>query len=280
MAFAENTVAEQGKQPYKYNNKELDQMHGLNWYDYSARFYEPSLGRFTTMDPLAEKYYGWSPYAYVMNNPMKYVDIKGDSLTLHGQQDLLNQVSAVHNNSLDGYYTFSVGTGGVTTLVATNKDRTTDPAAFASAEAYFKELNTVVNGTEGMAHIMVVNGSENVMIGSYTNGRIDMGDIQKLPQNGEILTQGSAIIHETVEQYHSRVINPNSTYDEAHEVATQAESRVLGVAMDPNRGSQTMGRAGQPATGFLPVVTQDGRMVQYIYYRYNNVTNVGNLIRK
>ena len=33
-AFAEGTTAEQGKQPYKYNGKELDQMHGLNMYDY------------------------------------------------------------------------------------------------------------------------------------------------------------------------------------------------------------------------------------------------------
>lgn len=76
-AFAENTVDEQKKQPYKYNGKELDQMHGLNLYDYSARYYESAVGRFTTVDPLAEKYYSWSPYAYVMNNPLKYTDPTG-----------------------------------------------------------------------------------------------------------------------------------------------------------------------------------------------------------
>lgn len=31
-------------------------------------------GRFTTVDPLTEKYYSWSPYAYVMNSPLKYID--------------------------------------------------------------------------------------------------------------------------------------------------------------------------------------------------------------
>ena len=77
MAFAENTFAEQGKQPYKYNGKELDQLHGLNLYDYSARQMEPALGRFTTMDPMCEKYYDWSPYAYVANNPLKFVDPTG-----------------------------------------------------------------------------------------------------------------------------------------------------------------------------------------------------------
>jgi RHS repeat-associated protein len=44
-------------QPYKYNGKELDQMHGLNLYDYSARYYESAIGRFTTVDPSAEQGY-------------------------------------------------------------------------------------------------------------------------------------------------------------------------------------------------------------------------------
>lgn len=76
-AFAENTTDEQKKQPYKYNGKELDQMHGLNLYDYSARYYESPVGRFTSVDPLAEKYYSESPYAYVSNNPLKYIDPTG-----------------------------------------------------------------------------------------------------------------------------------------------------------------------------------------------------------
>jgi RHS repeat-associated protein len=42
---------------FKYCGKELDRMHGLDWYDSSARFYDHVLGRFHQMDPLAEKYY-------------------------------------------------------------------------------------------------------------------------------------------------------------------------------------------------------------------------------
>jgi RHS repeat-associated protein len=77
MAFAETPVAEQGVQPYKYNGKELDMMSGLNQYDYSARYYDPALARFTTPDPLAEKYPSISPYAYCANNPVRFVDIDG-----------------------------------------------------------------------------------------------------------------------------------------------------------------------------------------------------------
>ena len=79
MAFAENTGKD--KQPYKYNGKELDAMHGLNMYDYSARYYEPAVGRFSTVDPLAEMYYSISPYAYCGNNPIKFIDPTGMSYT-------------------------------------------------------------------------------------------------------------------------------------------------------------------------------------------------------
>ncbi len=54
MAFADGV--DPSKQPYKYNGKGLDGEMGLNWYDYSARQMEPALGRFLSIDPLAEKY--------------------------------------------------------------------------------------------------------------------------------------------------------------------------------------------------------------------------------
>jgi len=64
-------------QPYKYNGKELDTKKGLNWYDYGARHYDAVLGRWHVVDPLAEKMYGWSPYGYCYNNPMRYIDPNG-----------------------------------------------------------------------------------------------------------------------------------------------------------------------------------------------------------
>lgn len=64
-------------QPYKYNGKELDRKGGLDWYDYGARHYDAALGRWHTVDPLSEKYYGVSPYNYCLNNPLKYIDSDG-----------------------------------------------------------------------------------------------------------------------------------------------------------------------------------------------------------
>ena len=77
MSFADTPLAEQGKQPYKYNNKELDQMHGLNMYDSNARLYDPIIPRTPAPNPHAENYYNWSPYAWVGNNPMRVIDPTG-----------------------------------------------------------------------------------------------------------------------------------------------------------------------------------------------------------
>ena len=70
-------------QPYKYNGKELDRKGGLDWYDYGARYYDAALGRWHAVDPMAEKYYSVSPYAYCFNNPVKFIDPSGEKPTIY-----------------------------------------------------------------------------------------------------------------------------------------------------------------------------------------------------
>ena len=73
--FAESTNGT--IQKYKYNGKELDTTNNLNLYDYGVRSYDSVLGIWTTQDPLVEKYYPISPYAYCLNNPVNAVDPDG-----------------------------------------------------------------------------------------------------------------------------------------------------------------------------------------------------------
>lgn len=61
--------------PYLFTSKELDRETGL--YYFGARYQDPKLSIFLGVDPLAEKYKGWSSYAYALNNPVKFTDPTG-----------------------------------------------------------------------------------------------------------------------------------------------------------------------------------------------------------
>lgn len=73
--------------PYKFNGKELDEETGF--YYYGARYYDPRVSIWMSVDPLAEKYPNASPYNYCLGNPMNLVDPDGrtpfDWVSINGQ---------------------------------------------------------------------------------------------------------------------------------------------------------------------------------------------------
>lgn len=64
---------------FGFNGKESDQeINGeRNSYDFGARMYDPRIGRWLSLDPIADKYPGYSPYAFCVNNPIIFVDLGG-----------------------------------------------------------------------------------------------------------------------------------------------------------------------------------------------------------
>jgi hypothetical protein len=147
-------------------------MHGLNLYDYSARHLAVDIPRFTTIDPLAEKYYSISPYAYCANNPMKYFDLKGDSLTSTGTSSDIQATVDAHNTNVGPYYNVTVNSSGLVSKtsvyaqygeqVAGMMDVASQALMTPEQRVYANALDKVVNGA-GMATINVVNESQDVL---------------------------------------------------------------------------------------------------------------------
>ncbi|KRD05420.1 hypothetical protein ASE21_20910 [Flavobacterium sp. Root901] len=112
---------------YKYNGKELQDELGLNMYDYTARNYDPALGRWMNIDALSELSRRWSPYSYCYSNPVRYVDPDG-MLAKSVIDDLISK----SDNDKETKWTFNndgtaTGSNGRTANTEENQEETYGP---------------------------------------------------------------------------------------------------------------------------------------------------------
>ena len=253
------------KEPYTYTGKKEETMHGLGWYDYGKRFYDPNYRlSFISIDPLCEKYYSISPYAYCANNPIRYVDLQGDSLILSGNALDIQAIASTYNLGLGGFYTTSADATGkmsISPVAGTDPNKMT-----AEQKAYYSALDKVISGTDGMTTINVANGTS-VVIGDVNTSTIDIRDIQVLG-NGADINQGSALLHETIEQYGVQIKGQTPTV--AHLKASGVERMVTGSYVDPINRFLVSGQLSVP---ILDPATGNTLKTVIIY-----VNNSGNVI--
>jgi len=265
-------------QPYTYNDKEFVEMFGYDSYDYGFRGYYPAIGRFTTIDPLAHKYYSWSPYVYCMGNPIRFIDPTGMATTIYvtgaNADDYTNQLNAASSLTI----TRNAETGK---LSATGEAKTADD----------KKLLEAINSTDVVSTITADNSMKEVnggvMIGGAFGGNTlenetttinrrfedAVGEIKleitqtvakaKQYVNPEVLgnldkangNNGQAALHEALESYTGGLISlkngtsspasnvAGSVYTEAHKKAPYQGGTVTEKVYD-NKGNIIPASAG------------------------------------
>ena len=83
---------------FQFSGKESQELLDLNAYDFGARMYDASLGRWNMVDPLGEKYVNLSPYNYCANSPQLFNDPNGTVLMLRGN---IGEIIMALYNGLD-----------------------------------------------------------------------------------------------------------------------------------------------------------------------------------
>jgi RHS repeat-associated protein len=143
---------ERNKNQYKYNGKELQDDFGLNLYDYGARNYDPAIGRWMNMDAQSEKWHTYSPYTYVLNNPLTYIDPDGNDIIV----------------------AFTGGpTGGGKTVNANSKEASTAGRVVQEAQKFAEDNGIEFSGrviTPGVTSASSIKNAMGFIKENYTKG--------------------------------------------------------------------------------------------------------------
>ena len=195
---------------YKYNGKELQKDLNLNWLDYGARMYDPVVARWQGTDPMAEWFYSWSPYAYCLNNPIRYIDPDGREIV-----DATGKVIYTHQG------------GWVSNAPA---DAMRIGNAMMATRAGTEQWNNAVNSK---TKIQFVISSETIVNGNtYKLGNMAPGRATLDAQENVVLPNATITIYEgTINKFMNDPQNSRNTVAEAYQMNTTTnDQRIAAVA--------------------------------------------------
>jgi hypothetical protein len=196
--FFVDTIIQIGSFEYNRVSKEITGFTLYNKENLSEADLQPELvSRWMSPDPLSDEFPSWSPYNFVYNNPVRYIDPTGlapEDLILKGK----NAQTAVDtmNSGLGGEYVSIDGKGKV------SMNMTEKQIGNLSAEQ--KGLYDVINQTmdpSTLTEIHVKSGDHSIISGDFNSGKIDIGDINAFGTSDSVMTKYSVLGHEINEQF-------------------------------------------------------------------------------
>ena len=197
--------------PFRFTGKELDKQNGLNMYDFGARLFDVAgVPMWTSVDPLAEKYYYISPYAYCAGDPVNKFDPDGRAINwlvgslVGAGVELTTQLierydtdMSVMDNFLENVnwtnVTIAAGEGALTSGVSTFKGLGAKVAVSAVTSATKEVSDQVKDGTNSYKEINFLNVGKKAVdgaaitfgVGKYTKYKIDKKyeNVKATPKN-------------------------------------------------------------------------------------------------
>ncbi len=205
--------------------------------DHGVRKVDYELGRFTTIDPLWEKYYAWSPYQYSMNNPVSLADWNG------GVVQALDDKSREHiRNSVEVEYRDIVAFKDNGTVYLTEQPKVAPPIKDGD-DVYTSNIGAL-NYLIGVEDVITV---EELPLGHTTAGYRD-------PKTGEEEKGGTYLNYDRGYSRNGMALTPDVSKDSKPRVYIAEEQ-----SKDHNRFS------GVPTFGSTAAHELYGHMFRYYF---------------
>ena len=259
---------------------------------YNARWYDSALGRFAQADTIVPGgVQGLDRYAYVANNPLRYIDPTGhrnceedgyncpdndSGLFLTGSQEDIQRLLNIINRLLHGY-TATVDSQGHVTITQTG-----DTSSPTDQEiVFFNELSKSVNSDTPVI-INVVSGDPHVFGDDFPSSTVDVEDLEKLGY-GSGLSAGGNLTHMLAEQYAKQVLGITDFRTAHYNYGIPAEEAFTGATRTDEVTGDTVVITYDYGNGILFYVYVDPR-ANYFYkwgcdpltltcYGYDNAPN-------